>query len=97
MPPGHAVQAVAGQKFELDLHLAFALVDEVLLHAGAGLAPKRPRDGIQKRGLAVAVVAAQAGHVDALKVQRGGVVTIRKKVSYRETYGYQFVTDSAAA
>ncbi len=72
------------QKFELDLHLGSAGVDQLIVGARPRLAPQRPGDRVQQRGLAVAVIAGQAGHMDAGKVQRLVDIRVAHEVAHRE-------------
>ena len=57
---------------------------------GAGDAPERPGDGVEERGLAVAVVPAEAGNVDALEVQGRHVVAVAHEVVDAESEGDQW-------
>ena len=75
-----AATLTAREEVQLDGHVLLALVDELLLSAGPRLPPQYPGDGVEQGGLAVAVLTAQARHVDALQLQRGDVVPVAHEV-----------------
>ena len=68
VPAADPVSLGPRRELQLDGHVPETLVDQVVLPAGAGLAPQGPRDAVEEGGLAVAVVAGEAGDVDALQV-----------------------------
>ena len=86
---GDAIALAADVEHQLDLHLGLAVVKELLVALAARLPPERPRDGVQQRGLAIAVRAAEARDADALQVERGGGVTVGEEVGEREAYRKQ--------
>ena len=63
-------------------------MDEVVITAGAGFAPQRPGHGVNNRRLAVAVIAGEAGEMDAGKVQRRDIVPVAHEVTQAEFDGY---------
>ena len=66
-----AEEIVTQLEGQVHLHLdpLEAEVDQLVIPARAGLTPQRPGQGIEQGGLAGAVLATQAGHVDAREVQ----------------------------
>ncbi|MBA7710125.1 hypothetical protein ES703_119056 [subsurface metagenome] len=84
-----AVALFAHGEVELHLHLVLALVDEGVVALGGvpGLAPERPGYGVDESRLAVAVVAGDAGGVDAVEVERGHVVPVGHEVAQRQLDG----------
>ena len=83
-PAAHDPVAIGTKgELEIDPHICFAQVYEVVGGRRARLAPQRPRHGIQQRRLAVAVVARQAGQVQPGEVQRVRVL-VAKEVMQRK-------------
>ncbi len=76
-----AVLSFVELEFELHLHFGGAGVDQLVDGARSGAAPQRPGDGVQQRGFAVAVVAAEHGDVDALEAEGLVDLRIRHEVS----------------
>ena len=70
-------------EIQLDPALVLAMSNQgvVVTPSGARLAPQAPGDGIQQRRLAVPVVPTQTGDMDALKIQRGHIIAVTKKVA----------------
>ena len=62
--------ALPGQaELELHPHLGLAEGDQLIVATGARLTPQRPRDRVEQGRFAVAVVAGQAGQVNAGEVE----------------------------
>ena len=84
-----AICLFAHGEVELHLHLVLPQVNEGVVALGgvSGLAPQRPGHGVDESRLAVAVVAGDAGGVDAVEVERGHVVPVGHEVAQRQLDG----------
>ena len=81
----HPVHGAFLLKIELDIHLTLPQVHQIIVAAGACLAPEHPGDGIQQRGFTRAVLPGEAGKMNALEVEwiKGAV---GQKILDFETY-----------
>ena len=101
VPADDSVELVACREVQLHAHVGLPHVHEVghtkrIYRAGARWsgardAPERPCDRIEQSGLAVPVVAAEAGDVNALEVQRRHIVAVAHEVFDAEPDGDQGV------
>ena len=72
----HAVRGLPRRERESHFHVGLALVHELIGRGAAraiasppGPTPQRPRDRVEQRRLAVAVVAGEAADVDAAQIE----------------------------
>ncbi len=80
----HDPVAVGAQaELEINPHIRSRPDAQVIGGRSARLAPQRPGHRVQQRGLAVAVVARQAGQVQPIEIQRVGV-SVAEEVVQRE-------------
>ncbi len=68
-------------KFKFHFNLGLPGMDQFIIAGSPGLSPERPGDGIDQGGLAVAVIAADTGGMNALKVNRGYIVPVTHKIA----------------
>ena len=75
---------IGQRELELDLHLALPDVDQLVVAAGAQprVPPQRPGQRVEDRRLAVAIVAGQAGQVDARESEL--LLAVAHKVAHIE-------------
>jgi len=75
-----AVDLFVYSELKVDLGLGLAGVNEVVITLGAGLSPECPGDSVNEGGFAVAVVATDAGDVDAAEVEGRDVIPVAHEV-----------------
>ena len=64
-----AVRVAIDLEVELDAHVVGAVTDAVVLDAASGFAPEGPGNGVEKRGLAVAILAGEGGEVEGGEIE----------------------------
>ena len=84
IPAVDPVPLVARHKLQDNSHVLAPLMDKLFLGAGPRLPPQGPRDAVKKGRLAVPVVPAETRHVDALEIERRGLVAIAHEVLHGE-------------
>ena len=96
-PPHNAILLPIRHKVQLDAHIRpaevyeFVGVERIDRAAGSGRRarrpPQRPSDSVQKRRLAMSVIAAKARHMDAVEAKRRHILAVAHKVLQGETKG----------
>jgi len=81
----NAVVLFPNGKLEFDFHFVGVLVNQVVVPFGAGFSPQCPGHGIDNRGFAVAVVAANRHQMDAGKIESGDVFPVGHKIHHRKS------------
>jgi hypothetical protein len=68
-------------KLEFNSRLGLTGVDQVIIAIGPGLTPESPGNGIDQGGLAVPVVAADAGSMNAGEIDRRNIIPVTHKIT----------------